>query len=224
MSNSLILLPSPDIDGQITLETVIARRPSVAPYLEEDPLTLEQTGQLLWAAQTTGGPHKGTATNGCTWLILYICCSNGVWRYHPREHCLTRHLDGDARGPLADAARNRYFVVQAPCVLVISAVPRRGVEERYEGRWRRRYLPIEAGRVVERIRLQAVALGLASVPVSEFDHSKVSHSLILSRQEESLYLLPVGRPAQWKSARSVCAESAGDHTDSLSITVARVVD
>ena len=202
----------------------MARPPSVVPYLEEEQLTPEQTGQLLWAAQTVGGPHKGTGTKDRTWLILYTCCSNGVWRYHPQDHCLTRHLDGDAREPLANAARNRYFIAQAPCVLVISVVPRRGAEERYGERWRRRYLPIEAGRAVERIRLQAIALGLASVPVSEFDHSKVSHGLILSRQEEPLYLLPVGRPAQWRSARSVCAESVGDHADSLSITAARVVD
>ncbi len=56
------------------------------------------------------------------------------------------------------------------------------------------YSPIEAGRAVERMLLQCTALGLASVAVSEFDSARVKHTLILSRQEEPLCLMPVGRP------------------------------
>jgi len=166
----------------------------VGPYAEEQ-LTGEQIGQLLWAAHTTASIHKRKGTNGSTWLIVYVCRTDGVWRYHTQEHCLTRHLNRDVRGELADAARNRWFLAQAPCVLAISAVPRRDAE-RYGERWQLRYLPIEAGRAVERTLLQAVALGLTSVVVSEFDDTRVSHTLILSRQETPLYLLPVGWSAR----------------------------
>lgn len=74
----------------------------------------------------------------------------------------------------------------------------------YEEQWQSRYLPIGAGRAVERTLLQAIALGLASVPVSEFDDTRVSHILILSRKEIPLYLLPVGSPAQraWVEPRA----------------------
>jgi SagB-type dehydrogenase family enzyme len=166
----------------------------VGPYAEEH-LTREQIGRLLWAAHASGSVHKRKGTKGSTWLILYVCRTDGVWRYHTQEHCLTRHLDRDVRGELAGAARNRWFLSQAPCVLAISAVPRRDAK-RYGERWELRYLPIEVGRAVERTLLQAVALGLASVAVSEFDDTWVSHVLILSRQETPLYLLPVGWPAQ----------------------------
>lgn len=194
MSKSLMTLPSPRINSQVSLETAIAQRCPVGPYAEEQ-LTGEQIGQLLWAAHYAASVHGRKGPNGSTWLIFYVCRKDGVWRYHTEEHCLTRHIHRDVRGELADAARNRWFLAQAPCVLAISIVPRRDAE-RYGERWQLRYLPIEAGRAVERTLLQAVALGLASVPVSEFDDARVSHILILSRQETPLYLLPVGWPAQ----------------------------
>jgi SagB-type dehydrogenase family enzyme len=194
MSKSLITLPPPRINSQFSLEIAIAQRCPVGPYAEEQ-LTGEQIGQLLWAAHTTASVHRRKGPNGSTWLIFYVCREDGVWRYHTQEHCLTRHINRDVRGELADAARNRWFLAQAPCVLAISTVPKRGVE-RYGERWQLRYLPIEAGRAVERTLLQAVAMGLASVPVNEFDDAQVRYVLILSRQETPLYLLPVGWPAQ----------------------------
>jgi SagB-type dehydrogenase family enzyme len=165
----------------------------VSPYVEEQ-LAAEEIGQLLWAAHTVADVHRGT--NGATQLILYTCRGDGVWRYHPLEHCLTCHLNQDVRGILSDAAQNRWFISQAPSVLVISTSPRRVASDQHGNAQQLRYPPIEVGRAVERVLLQASALGLASVPVSEFDSERVRHALILSRQEEPMYLLPVGWPAQ----------------------------
>jgi len=201
MSDLHIALAPPRANGQVSLEATIACHQPVSPYVEE-PLGAEQIGQILWAACSVANVRKRRKANGSTWLILYACRDDGVWRYHPQEHCLTRHLSIDTRGALAEAARNRWFIAQAPCVLVISTVPGLGARERYGERWWRRYLSIEAGRAVERMLLQAAALGLASAPVNEFENERVSHMLTLSRQEEPLYLLPVGRPAQ-----SDCAQS-----------------
>lgn len=194
MSRSYIELPAPCSDGQVSLEAVITRDRPIGPYVEEH-LAVGQIGQLLWAAHTAASAHRRKATGGSTWLALYACCADGVWRYHAQEHCLTRHLGKDVRGELAHAARNRWFIAQAPCVFVVSALPQRHAKC-CEQRWRLHYLPLEVGRAVERVFLQAAALGLASVPVSEFENAKVSRALILSRQEEPQYLVPVGWPAQ----------------------------
>jgi nitroreductase len=193
-SRSLIALPPPCLYSQVSLEAAIARRRSIGPYAEAE-LTVEEIGQLLWAAHTIVSVHKNKGTNGSTRLILYVCGADGVWRYHPQEHCLTRHLARDVRRELADAAQNRWFIAQAPCVLSISGVLRHDAERCREW-WRLRRLPVEAGRAVERMLLQAVALGLASVPVGEFDRAQARTIMILSRQEEPLCLLPVGRPVQ----------------------------
>ena len=193
MPDSYIALPLPRTDSGTPLEAAIVRTYPVVPYAC-GYLTEDQIGQLLWAGHTSCGIHRSRRTNGVTWLVLYVCRPDGAWRYHAQEHCLTRHLSSDVRTELADAARNRWFVAQAPCILVLSAVPRCAAA-RFGQRWLH-WLPIEVGRVVERIRLQAIALGLASVPIVEFDCPGVERVLTLSRQEEPLYLLPVGWPAR----------------------------
>jgi SagB-type dehydrogenase family enzyme len=77
-------------------------------------------------------------------------------------------------------------------VFVITATPettRRKYGERAE-----RYMNMEAGHAAQNLLLQAVALGLASVPVGAFDDAAVSSVLGLGRTECPLYLIPVGAP------------------------------
>jgi hypothetical protein len=86
MSKSLITLPPPCVNSQISLETVIAQCCPIGPYTEEQ-LTGEQIGQLLWAAHTATSVYKRRGTNGSTWLILYVCRADGVWRWADENQC-----------------------------------------------------------------------------------------------------------------------------------------
>ena len=54
------------------------------------------------------------------------------------------------------------------------------------------YVHIEAGHIAQNIHLQAVALGLGSVPVGAFHDNTVSSILSLPSNHEPLYLIPVG--------------------------------
>lgn len=53
---------------------------------------------------------------------------------------------------------------------------------------------MEAGHAAENIHLQAVALGLGSVPVGAFDDDGVAEALDLAADEAPLYIIPVGYP------------------------------
>jgi nitroreductase len=55
------------------------------------------------------------------------------------------------------------------------------------------YVYNEAGHCAQNILLEAVALGLGSVPVGAFDDEAVKTLLGLS-QEQPLYIVPVGVP------------------------------
>jgi SagB-type dehydrogenase family enzyme len=55
-----------------------------------------------------------------------------------------------------------------------------------------RYVYIEVGHAAQNLALQAVALGLGSVPVGAFDDGKVKDVLGVPQDHEPLYLLPVG--------------------------------
>jgi len=51
---------------------------------------------------------------------------------------------------------------------------------------------IEVGHFAQNIHLEAVALGLASVPVGAFKDEEVKKMLSLPPSEEPLYIIPVG--------------------------------
>ncbi|MFQ6101036.1 MAG: SagB/ThcOx family dehydrogenase [Anaerolineae bacterium] len=196
MSESRITLPAPSTSGEVSLEAAIARRRSTRRYTPGD-LSLEQIGQLLWAAQgITGGRdvlRAAPSAGGCHPLVVYVCRADGVWRYHPQGHYLARHLEQDVRDELAEAALRQWFIAEAPCVFAISAIFER-TTQRYRERGQLRYVPMDTGHAAQNLLLQAVALGLVSVPVGAFDDDAVKKVLFLPKHEEALYILPVGHP------------------------------
>jgi len=191
-----IELPSPRQDGPMSLEAVIAARRSVRSYTSM-PLTTEEIGQLLWAAQgITGGKSNRRAApsaGGYCPLELYVCRSDGVWHYRPMNHRLVQHKPDDLRAELAVAAWDQKFIAAAPVIFVVTAVFER-TAGRYRERGRVRYVPMDTGHATENLLLQAVALGLGSAPVGAFDDRAVSQTLDLPGDHEPMYLLPVGHP------------------------------
>ena len=195
-SEERITLPQPQVTGSVSLEAAIAQRRSVRRYAPEN-LKLEQIGQLLWSAQgITGGRdvlRAAPSAGACHPLVLYVCRDDGLWRYHPETHNLTRHAEQDVREALVSAAWHQEFLAEAPCVFAISAIMER-TTGRYGERGEIRYVPMDVGHAAENMLLQAVALGLAAVPVGAFDDDAVGKVLALPGQEVPLYLIPVGRP------------------------------
>lgn len=55
-----------------------------------------------------------------------------------------------------------------------------------------RYAHIEVGHIAQNIHLQAVALGLGSVPIGAFNDGEVKKILSLPINHEPLYIIPVG--------------------------------
>jgi SagB-type dehydrogenase family enzyme len=196
MSESRITLPQPRTSGPVSLEAAVAQRRSVRRYTPEH-LKLEEIGQLLWAAQgITGGKdtlRAAPSAGGHHPLVFYVCRADGVWRYHPIGHALTRHLEQDVREELVQAAWRQEFIAEAPCVFVISAIMER-TTRRYRERGEIRYVPMDTGHAAQNLLLQAVALGLASVSVGAFDDGLVGQAMDLPGQEVPMYILPVGHP------------------------------
>jgi len=57
-----------------------------------------------------------------------------------------------------------------------------------------RYVFIEVGHCAQNVHLEAVALGLSSVPIGAFDDDQVKTVLKLSKKIEPLYIIPIGYP------------------------------
>ena len=162
-------------------------------YMKPQPLTLEQIGQLTWAAQgqDAASGYRTTPSAGATYpLELFVVTGDGLFHYLPAEHSLEKVTDHDLRAELASAAWGQEFIEAAPLTLVFAARFSR-TTKRY-GRRGVRYVYMEAGHAAQNVHLQARALGLDSVAVGAFDDASVSKVLSLPNYLEPLYLVVVG--------------------------------
>jgi len=194
-----VALPAPKLDSPVSVEQALRERRSVRRFLEQ-PLTLAEVGQLLWAAQgiTGRGGLRTTPSAGALYpLEAYLVAGNvtglptGVYKYDPHRHRLLRVASGDRRAALRGAALGQDCVARAPAVLVLAALPERTT--RKYGQRGHRYVHMEAGHAAQNVYLQAFSLNLGTVAVGAFVDRAVKEIVALEDDAEPLYLLPVGR-------------------------------
>jgi SagB-type dehydrogenase family enzyme len=192
-------LAKPAIKGSISLEEALAKRKSVRSFLDK-PLDIKQIAQLVWAAQgVTHDEGKRTAPSaGALYpLMMYVVAgdvnglSQGVYRYNPEQHALTKVKGGDQRASLAKAARGQQSVASAPASFVVAVNYERMA--RYEKRGKM-FADIEQGHAVQNLLLQAVSLGLGAVPVGAVSEGDVDKLLDLPSEFSAGYIIPVGFP------------------------------
>jgi SagB-type dehydrogenase family enzyme len=198
LNSQLIVLPEPNLKGEVSVEMALAQRRSRREYSRES-LSLSELSRLLWAAQGLSGEMGRTAPSaGATYpLEVYAVVgdvsglSSGLYHYLPQEHSLTLLKSGDFRENLSAASLNQKWVSDAPASLVLTAVYERTT--RQYGERGIRYVHMEAGHAAENVYLQAEALGLGTVSVGAFDDKAVSGVLGLPEGETPLYVMPVGK-------------------------------
>jgi SagB-type dehydrogenase family enzyme len=195
-----IKLPEPRLDSAVSIEQVLRRRRSTREFSNQ-PIELSHVSQLVWAAQGITGPEiyrTAPSAGGLYALDLYVVAGlvsglpPGLYRYDLRNHELALLLDGDIRRELSGAALDQSSVSQAAAIFGVSAVYQR-ITSKY-GERGVRYAHMEAGHAAQNLLLQAVALDLGAVLVGAFDDGKVKRVLGMSKEEQPLYLIPVGKP------------------------------
>ena len=197
-----IELPSPKHKGQVSVEEAIFNRRSIRRYKDE-PLTLEEVSQLLWAAGgktidgVTGATRAYPSAGGIYPLEIYLIAgdveglASGIYHYQWRDHSIDLMEDGDVRKKLTRAALGQGMVARAPMSLVFTAVYRR-TTARYGQRGEARYVPMDMGGAGQNVHLQAEALNLGTVIIGAFNDQEVKE-VLGSQDEEPLYIMPVGR-------------------------------
>jgi SagB-type dehydrogenase family enzyme len=192
VKESVVQLPAPLLHGGMSLEETLAKRESTRNFSSK-PLTPSEISQVLWAAQgiTRNWGGRATPSAGALYpLELYLVLREGLFHYMPRTHQLIRVSDQNVIDDLSSAALGQECVSGSPAIVVITAVYER-MERKY-GRRGERYVKIEAGHAAQNIHLQAVSLGLGSVPVGAFNDDQVRKVLSLPANHEPLYLIPLG--------------------------------
>lgn len=206
-----IRLPAPSHDSSTSVEQALSGRRSAREYRDE-PLSLSDVSQLLWAAQGLSGTEglRTAPSAGALYpLEIYVVAGNvrelrpGVYRYVPREHAIVLVADGDMRADLSRAALGQPSVKAAPVDLVIA-----GVYERATGKYNApvhdkltgaeypagvKYVHMEAGHASQNVYLQCESLGLGTVAIGAFSEEEVRSIAGMPGEERPLYIMPAGR-------------------------------
>jgi SagB-type dehydrogenase family enzyme len=211
----LLPLPDPSLDGAVSVEQALHGRRSWRSY-RPGTLSLDQVGQVLWAAQGVTHPWeedrqaaverygrralgllRTAPSAGALYPIeLYLVVGHvdglepAAYRYHPIDHALELVLDGDLRAPLQAAALGQAWVGTPPAVLVITGVVAR-TAAKYGSR-AERYVQIEVGAVAQNVYLVSESLQLATVLVGAFTDDRVASVLELPEGEAAYAIMPIG--------------------------------
>ena len=189
-------LPAPRTTGTLSLEETLSQRRSIRAYTAQ-PLALPEIAQLFWAAQgitRSWGGRTAPSAGALYPLEIYAATAEGVYHYLPAGHRAEITTEEDRREALWAAGLEQEALEQAAATFVLTAVYAR-TAGRYGAR-AERYVKLEAGHVAENLLLQAVALGLGAVVIGAFYDDDVAAALALGADEEPLYLIPVGHPAE----------------------------
>jgi SagB-type dehydrogenase family enzyme len=197
-SPGTVILPVPVIQGAVSLEETLNQRRSIREYSSE-PLTLAEVGQILWATQgrtSESGGRTAPSAGGLYPLDLFVAVGNvqslspGIYQYDSEKHRLVVIRVGDLRADLSSAALGQPCIKDAPIGLVIAAVYSR-VTGKY-GERGVRYAHLEAGHAAQNACLEITALGLGAVTIGAFEDEKVQNVCGLNKEQEPLYVIPVG--------------------------------
>jgi SagB-type dehydrogenase family enzyme len=201
-----VQLPAPNLSGSVSLEQSINTRRSVRRFADK-PLDFIQMGQLAWAGQGITDKQSGHRAAPSAWALypieLYFVTPEGQFVYRPESHSLEQVTASDIRKQLS-AAVEQGTPAEAACDIVIAGSVRKLMPKC--GNKSAKFMLLEAGHVAENIQLQAVALGLASVPVGSFETKNVAKACGLSGDSEPLLIVCVGYPL----AQSQGEKSAGE--------------
>lgn len=204
-AQAVISLPAPRLDGKVSIEAALKQRRSVRKFAPA-PLTLEEIGQLCWAAQgvTDDKGHRTAPSARAVYpLELYVVAGSvtglvpGLYRYQPSSHSLHLVAPGDKRADLDEKAVGQSWmpIARAAAVFVISgnaaktaSSPDPAMKERG-----RLFMWVEAGLAAQGFFLEATGMGLGSTYVGGFRPVQAHEVLGLAASEEVMAILPVGR-------------------------------
>ena len=188
-----IKLPMPQMDKGRALMQVLKNRQSLR-NIAPDKLSLQELGNLLWAACGVNRPESGkrTAPTAVNWqeIDVYVALPEGLYLYDARGHTLAPVLDEDIR-PLAGKQK---FVQTAPVVLIYTAdfdkITRASKESKHF------YSATDTGFISQNVYLYCASEGLATVVIGMVDKPRLQEKMKLRPAQHVILTQPVGHPVK----------------------------
>ena len=199
IGTTTVNLPEPRAKSATSVEEALRGRRAPRAF-GTAPVTLQEVGQLLWAAQGITGRYGGRAAPSAGALFplaVILVAANvtglppAVYRYRPATNDLVRIAEGDPRPTLAAACRFQPLT-GVPAVFVITAAESRTAKE--YGARAPKYVALEAGAAAQNLALEAVALGLGSGMLVDLEPAALAQAIGVGSDETPFAVLAVTRP------------------------------
>ncbi|MFX1337832.1 MAG: SagB/ThcOx family dehydrogenase [Promethearchaeota archaeon] len=190
-----IQLLEPKFEGDMSLEETIFKRKSIRIFSDKE-IEIEKISQLLWVAQGSNISKRTVPSAGAIYpLVIYVFLKKrGLYLYQFKKPSLKMEIEEEANesllAQLAQYALGQNFIYEAYLNIIICVdFPKitRGYGERGK-----RYALIEVGHCAQNVHLEAVALGLGSVPIGAFRDQQISQLLKLPEGLDPIYIIPIG--------------------------------
>ncbi len=182
-------LNSPDMNSKVTLMQALSKRASVRSFSDQ-PLSLQQLSDLLWAANGINRPEKGGRTAASAInaqdIDIYVIMKDGAYLYSPREKKLLPVASGDFR----DKIGPQDYVQTAPVNLIL--VSDLSKFSRGDDAGKAAWAALDAGIVSQNISLYCAAGGLATVPRAMINFEELKNILKLKDNQKIMLNHPVG--------------------------------
>jgi SagB-type dehydrogenase family enzyme len=202
----------------MSLGEALRRRRSIRDYAPR-PLPLPALGRLLHASYGVRGHRKmagdteptadrtAPSAGGRYPLELYVAAQSveglgdGVYHYDALAHELELRREGTAQPAIAELALGQAIAREANVVIAVAAARERTMWK--YGQRGYRFLFLDAGHVGQNVYLAATAMGLAPTAIGGFLDAELNALLALPDDEEAIYLLCVGQPAEGEPGAEV---------------------
>jgi SagB-type dehydrogenase family enzyme len=189
----MVKLPAPKLDGTVSVEKALSQRRSVRAY-QDEPLSLAEVSQILWAAQgitdTTSGKRTAPSARASYYLDIFLVSGKvtdlpqGLYKYQPKGHQLLRVAEGDAKAKLFDAA-GQAPIEKAPAALLVTGQSDRATNPNW--------MYLEAGHAAQNVYLQGISLGIGTVVMAGFNPEEVKKAMDLPENNMLIYIMPLGK-------------------------------
>jgi SagB-type dehydrogenase family enzyme len=193
-------LPSPKLDGPVSLEKALATRRSIRQFTGKE-FTMEQIGQLAWSGQgiteKTRGLRTSPSARASYPIKLYLITQSGSYIYLPEKHALLVQEETDLRQKLAG---RQNAIAKSGCTFVIASKTTNS-SAKYGDR-ASKWAVLEAGHIAENILLEATSMGLGGVPIGGYDPNAVGQICKLPADMEPVYIVATGYPVEQKAPES----------------------
>ncbi|MHA2118103.1 MAG: SagB/ThcOx family dehydrogenase [Candidatus Thorarchaeota archaeon] len=199
-----VQLPDPISEGGAGLWKVLNIRRSRRAYAD-DPLTLEDLSQLVWATQgvtanVSDHDLRTAPSAGALYPIeTYICVNrvsdleSGLYHYSVPDHELDFLKPGKFGGNVSRGALDQKMTEKAAVVFIWSAIFQRSKWKYLQRAYR--YIFLDAGHIAQNLALAAEALGYGTCQIGAIYDDELNELLDLDGEDESvIYLSTVAGP------------------------------